>query len=187
MPAGDVRSQGDRVCVGVIVGAHGVRGAVRIKSFTVRAVDMAAYGPVENEAGRHLRLRVAGENKGVVTATIDGIGDRTAAEALKGAKLYVPRAALPPPDDEEFYYSDLVGLSVALADGSELGKVRGVFDFGGGDVIEVLGPSGTVMFPFTRAVVPVVDVAGGRLVVEPPIEIEARPEGAEEDGGKDGD
>ncbi|PKU25325.1 ribosome maturation factor RimM [Telmatospirillum siberiense] len=183
----------ERVCVGVILGAHGLKGAVRIKSFTERAVDVAAYGAVEDEAGgRRFRLRLLGEVKGAVTARIEGIDERNAAEALKGLKLYVAKSSLPPPEEEEFYYSDLVGLKAELADGKAMGKVKGVFDFGGGDVIEIAGPDGTVMLPFTKAAVPVVDIAGGRLVVEPPIEIEAGPGDVPEDeeeevGGNDGE
>ncbi len=173
----------ERLCVGVIVGAHGVKGTVRVKSFTERPADVAAYGPVEDETGqRCFRLKPVGEAKGVVTAMIDGVGDRTAAEALKGLRLYVPRAALPPAEEEEFYYSDLVGCKATLADGTELGVVKGVFDFGGGDVIEVAGPDGRAMYPFTRAVVPQVDIAGRVLVIDPPLETEV----VEEEGNDGG-
>jgi len=177
----------NRVCVGVIVGAHGVRGTLRIKSHTVEPTDLASYGPVEDEAGKVYRLTLVGEAKGVVTAQLQGVEDRNAAEALRGVKLYVPRSALPPADEEEFYYSDLVGLRAEASDGGELGRVKGVFNFGGGDVIELVGPQGSRMISFTRATVPMVDIAGGRLVVELPEEIEARPDDAEEDGGNDGE
>lgn len=177
----------DRVCVGVIVGAHGVRGALRVKSFTVQPADLAAYGPVEDESGkRQFPLTLLGEsNKGVVLVKLDGVNDRNAADALKGVKLMVPRAALPETEEEEFYYSDLIGLKVELSDGALVGKVKAIFDFGGGDVIEIQGPNGAVMYPFTRAVVPVVDIAGGRLVIDPPEEIVARPDGldGDEDAG----
>ncbi len=168
----------DRVCVGAIVGAHGVRGAVRVKPFTEDPAGIAAYGPVEDEAGeRRFRLKVLGVAKGVVNAAIQGVADRNAAEALKGTRLYVPRDALPAPAEDEFYYADLIGLRAELADGTVFGRVRGVFDFGAGDVLDVALPDGRVeMLPFTKAVVPVVDVAGGRVVVAPPETIEARPE-----------
>ncbi len=182
----------ERVCVGVILGAHGLKGAVRIKSFTARAADVEAYGAVEDETGEwRFRLRLLGETKGAVTARIEGIGERDAAEALKGRKLYVARSALPLPEEEEYYCSDLVGLAAELADGTAMGTVKAVFDFGGGDVIEIVGPAGALMLPFTKAAVPVVDIAKGRLVVEPPIEIEAgpedRPDDGTEDGGNDGE
>lgn len=167
----------ERVCVGIVVGAQGLRGVVRIKSFTESPADVAAYGPVEDEAGRRFRLRVVGEAKGVVLAQPEGIADRTGAEAMKGRRLYVARAALPPPAEEEYYHSDLVGLRAEREDGSPLGEVTGVFDFGGGDLIEVAGPEGKVMMPFTHAVVPVVDLSGGRVVVVPPVM----------SGGTDGD
>lgn len=173
----------DLVCVGVIVGAHGVRGALRVKSFTIQPTDLVAYGPVEAEDGkRQFQPTLLGESqKGVVLIKLDGVDDRNAAEALKGTKLMVPRAALPEPEEEEFYYSDLIGLRAELQDGTLLGKVKAVFDFGGGDVVEIKGPNGAVMYPFTRAVVPVVDISGGRLVIDPPAEIEALPDQADEE------
>lgn len=172
----------DRVCVGVVVGAHGVRGSLRVKPFTEDPAAVAAYGSVEDEAGeRRFRLKVTGLAKGVVTVTAHGVADRDAAEALKGTRLYVARSRLPAPEEDEFYYSDLVGLAAELADGTALGTVKGVFDFGAGDVIELaLADGRTEMLPFTRVVVPVVDVAAGRLVVVPPAVVEAR-------GGDEGD
>lgn len=164
-----------RVCLGVIVGVHGVQGAVKVKAFTGDPADVGAYGPVEDEAGQPMRLTVTGTAKGVVIARLDRVRDRTAAEALKGTRLYVPRERLPQPDEDEFYLSDLIGLRVELADGQGYGTVKAVFDFGAGDVLEVARPDGRLeMLPFTKACVPVVDVAGGRLVVEPPDEIEVR-------------
>ena len=174
----------ERLCVGIIVGAHGIKGAVRIKSFTAEAADVAAYGPVEDQAGQRrfqLRLQGAVAKGGTVTARLDGVDSRDQAEALKGVRLFLRREALPATAEDEFYYSDLVGLTAVTVDGRELGRVKGVFDFGGGDVIEIGGPDGAAMFPFTRAVVPVVDLAAGRLVVEPPAEVIA------EDGKPDGD
>ncbi|MTJ81803.1 MAG: 16S rRNA processing protein RimM [Telmatospirillum sp.] len=175
-----------RLCVGVVLGAHGLKGAVRIKSFTADPADVAAYGPVEDLTGtRRFRIRVLSETKGVVTAVLDGIADRTAAEGLKGVRLHVERDRLPEAGEEEFYYSDLVGLAVERVDGTPMGKVKGVFDFGGGDVIDIDGPGGPVMVPFTRAAVPVVDIAGGRLVVDPPLLVEAAPPEEGEDEGHD--
>lgn len=176
----------DRLCVGVILGPHGLKGAVRLKSFTDRPGDVVAYGPVEDEAGqRRFQLTLVGEGKGCVMVQIEGVGDRQAAEALKGAKLFVARSALPAPGEEEFYCSDLVGLTALRADGTELGKVTGMFDFGGGDIIEVTCPGGAVMLPFTRAVVTAVDLKGGRLVIEVPADVEAEDDA--EDGGGDGE
>ena len=176
----------DRVCVGVVVGAHGIKGAVRVKSFTEDPADLVGFGPVEDEAGRHkYQLTMLGESKGLILVRMAGVADRNAAEALKGVKLWVPKAALPQPEEEEYFYSDLIGMRAERADGAEMGRVKGVFDFGGGVIIEIEGPGGAVMLPFTRAVVPLVDVAGKRLVIEPPDEVEVRLEGEEE--GEDGE
>jgi len=159
-----------RLCVGVITGAQGVRGAVRIKSFTVVPEDVAAYGPVADEKGhREFTLRPVGRAKGVVIATIAGVTDRDGAERLKGVRLYVARDRLPAPGKEEYYHADRVGLAAVLRDGTPLGQVRAVHEYGAGDSIEVLRESGvTVMVPFNRAVVPEVDLAAGRLVIELP-------------------
>ncbi|MEM9684495.1 MAG: ribosome maturation factor RimM [Pseudomonadota bacterium] len=159
-----------RVCVGAVSGVHGVRGAVRIKPFTETPKGVAAYGPVTDEEGiRRFDIAVVGEHKGTLLATLSGVTDRTAAEALKGMRLYVDRTALPPTDEDEFYYEDLVGLSAVTVDGDALGTVIAVFEFGAGDVIEVQGADRqSVMLPFTRAVVPTVDIAARRIIVDPP-------------------
>jgi 16S rRNA processing protein RimM len=159
-----------RLCVGVITGPQGVRGAVRIKSFTAEPADVASYGPVEDEAGqRRFELRVVGSAKGVVIATIAGLADRDAAERLKGTRLYMARSALPEPEEDEYYHSDLIGLPMVLRDGTMFGTVRAIHDYGAGTSLEVAHQSGQlVLVPFTRAVVPVVDIAAGRLVVDPP-------------------
>ncbi len=162
--------QEKRVCVGILTGAHGVRGAVRVKSFTADPQDVARYGPLEDESGeRRFMLRLAGSAKGVLIAHLSGIDDRDQAEALRGLRLYLPRAALPPTAAEEYYHADLIGLQAALADGTPVGQVRAVHDFGAGDTLEIERPEGpSAMVPFTRAIVPVVDLDAGRLVLDPP-------------------
>ncbi len=159
-----------RVCVGVVTGAHGVRGAVRLKSFTAEPEGVAGYGPLEDESGeRRFVLRIVGSAKGVLIAAIAGIDDRDRAEALRGLRLYLPRSALPPTGEDEYYHADLIGLDAALRDGTPIGSVRAVHDFGAGDTLEIERASGPpVMVPFTRAIVPVVDFDAGRLVVDPP-------------------
>ena len=159
-----------RVCVGIITGAHGVRGAVRVKSFTADPKDVARYGPLEDESGeRRWSLGLMRSAKGVVVCRVGGVADRAAAEALHGLRLYLPRAALPPTAAEEYYHADLIGLQAMLADGTTLGQVRSIHDFGAGDTLEIVRPAGPpAMVPFTRAIVPVVDLAAGRLVVDPP-------------------
>lgn len=170
-----------RVCVGVITGPHGVRGALRVKSFTAIPEDIARYGPLADESGsRSFALTLVGAAKGVLIARIKGIEDRDRAEALRGLRLHLPRAALPPPAAEEYYHADLVGLAAELPDGRTLGVVRAVHDFGAGDVIEIARPAGPpALVPFTRAAVPLVDLRAGRLVVDPPPGlIDAAPESA---------
>lgn len=179
---------GGRVCLGVMVGAHGVRGLVKVKSFTEDPGDVAAYGPVSDESGgRQWRLAVVGPAPGksadVVLARVEGVTDRDAAQALHGVRLYVERAALPAPEAEEFYHADLIGLRVEDAAGEVLGSVRAVENHGAGDLLVVERADGPeLLLPFTRAAVPQVDLPGGRLVAEPPVEVEvpAGPEGSEE-------
>jgi len=158
------------VCVGVVTGPHGVGGAVRVKSFTARPGDIAAYGPLADETGRRtLELRLLGAAKGVLIARLTGVEDRNRAEALRGLRLYLPRSALPQPEPEEYYHADLIGLTAVLGDGTPLGQVRAVHDFGAGDTLEIERPGGpAAMVPFTRAIVPLVEVEAGRLVVDPP-------------------
>ncbi|MGB8842051.1 MAG: ribosome maturation factor RimM [Aliidongia sp.] len=159
-----------RLCVGIVTGPHGIRGAVRVKSFTADPADLGAYGPVSDETGaRRFPLRVVGMMKGVVLAELDGIADRNAAEALKGLHLYVDRAQLPAADADEFYHADLLGLEARLADGTALGKVTGLYDFGAGESVEITGAKGEVtMVPFTKAAVPAIDLASGTLTIDPP-------------------
>jgi 16S rRNA processing protein RimM len=171
----------ERILVGAVAGAHGVRGQVRIKSFTADPAAVAAYGPLTDESGlRRFDVTVTGAAKGGVIARIDGIGDRTAAEALRGLRLYVARAALPPPAADEYYRADLVGLRVELADGSAFGRITDVQNYGAGDVLEIKrAGGGTELLPFTARVVPLVDLAAGRIIVDPPAVVEARPNGAD--------
>ena len=159
-----------RVCVGVVAGAHGVRGAVKIKSFTAAPEDVARYGPLEDVSGeRQFSLRLVGAGKGVVIGHLTGIADRNRAEAARGLRLYLSRAALPPTEEDEYYHADLIGLAAVLTDGTPVGAVRAVHDFGAGDTLEIDRPDApSVLVPFTRAIVPSVDLAAGRLVLEPP-------------------
>jgi len=166
------------LCVGVITGAQGLRGAVRIKSFTADPADIDAYGPVSDETGtRTFALKSIGQSKGVVVATLTGVTDRNAAEALKGLRLFVDREQLPPAEDEEYYHADLLGLAAELVGGAPLGRVTAVYDFGAGDAIEVTQTDGVVvMVPFTKAAVPTVDLAAGKVVIDPPAGLFDKPE-----------
>jgi 16S rRNA processing protein RimM len=167
------------VCLAKVVGAHGLRGALKLRCFTERPTDVAAYGPLYDERGeRRLELEVLRAIPGGVVAATADVRDRSAAEALRGTLLFVPRPALPEPGPDEFYHSDLEGLSVERSDGTRLGRVRRLDNFGGGDLIEIAAHDGSVLtLPFDSRTVPVVDLAHGRLVVEPPAElvVEARP------------
>jgi len=164
------KGQPPRVCLGVVTGPHGVQGAVRIKSFTEHPEDIARYGPLTDDSGdRCFELHLIGAAKGVVLARLSGVEDRNQAEALRGLRLCLPRAALPPTAAEEYYHADLIGLEAVLHDGRLVGRVRAVHDFGAGDTLELSRPGAPpVMVPFTRVVVPQIDLTAGRLVLDPP-------------------
>jgi 16S rRNA processing protein RimM len=158
----------DRICVGAIVGAKGVRGEVRIKSFTENPRDVGAYGPVTLTDGRKLGLKVTGQAKDLVVGRLEGIGDRDAAEALKGAQLFVERSALPSPEAGSYYHADLIGLELKLTTGESRGRVSAVFNFGAGDMLVVARPDGeTELVPFSPAAIAAVDTAGRVVLVNP--------------------
>lgn len=166
------RGPGDRrLCVAQIGAAHGIRGEVRLRAFTENPMDIASFGALESEDGRRtFALESVRPAKGFLVARLAGIDDRSAAEGLRNLRLYVPRTRLPVLEaSETYYHADLVGLSVFGTNGAALGSVTAIHDFGAGDLLE-LKPAGggpTVLLPFTRAVVPVIDLDEGRLVVDP--------------------
>jgi 16S rRNA processing protein RimM len=163
----------DRVCIAQIGAAHGVRGEVRLKAFTEDPMSVARYGPLWSEDGRqHFEIETARRAKDVLIVRLKGVADRDAAGRLTNLRLYVPRERLPKPDEDEFYHADLIGLAAQTADGVAFGLVKAVHNFGAGDVLEIepAGGGTTLMLPFSGAAVPVVDVAGGRIVVVPPEE-----------------
>lgn len=166
----------DRVCVAQIGAAHGIRGEVRLRSFTEQPSDVTAYGALESEDGRrHFEIETLRPAKDGFVARLKGIVDRNAAERLTHLKLYIPRDRLPPVDNENtFYHADLIGLAAVTPDGATLGTVRAVHNFGAGDIIEIEPTEAgeALMLPFTEATVPTVDIANGRLVVVPPAIIE---------------
>ncbi len=159
-----------RVCVGRIAGAQGVRGEVRIACYTGDPYDIASYGPVSDEQGiRQFKIRPVRMAKTQLVARLEGVEDRNAAEALRGVTLYVPRSALPEPEEGEFYWEDLVGLQAATIDGEQLGAVLSVQDFGAGTMLEIgESPRSAILVPFTRDIVPLVDLDAGRLEIDPP-------------------
>jgi 16S rRNA processing protein RimM len=159
-----------RVCVARLGAAHGVRGEVRLWSFTADPAAVAGYGPFETAEGRAIEIESLRPAKDFFVARLKGIADRTAVEALRNVELFVPRERLPAPqDDNEFYHADLIGLAVVDSAGTPIGSVVAMHNFGAGDVIEVRPVAGrdTVMLPFTQAMVPTIDLAGGRIVVAP--------------------
>ena len=179
-----VSSNQDFVLFGRFGAPHGVRGEIRLQSFTAEPQAIAAYGPLCDESGarRFVLASVRAQGKDMLVARVEGVDDRQAAEALTGVGLYVARALLPQPDEDEFYLADLEGLRAESAEGILLGRVVAVRNFGAGDILEVAPAQGeTLLFPFTRAVVPIVDLAGGRVVIAPPEEVEAETD--ERDGG----
>jgi 16S rRNA processing protein RimM len=162
-----------RVLMGVIGRPHGLRGLVHVHSYTADPADLPAYGPLDDGRGRRFTLRWTGEGIAEIAEIVDGkpvpVRDRTLAEKLVNVRLYVDRDRLPSAEEDEYYLADLVGLPAFGPDGADLGKVDAVHDFGGGPFLEI----GRLAVPFTRACVPEVDLAAGRLTVVPPVETEA--------------
>ncbi|RED14341.1 ribosome maturation factor RimM [Pontivivens insulae] len=157
----------DKICVGAIAGAFGVRGEVRLKSFTSDPVAIADYAPLTTEDGKlSFDVAISRMIKNGLAATLSGIATKEEADALKGTRLYAERDRMPNLPDDEFYHADLIGLTVLDTGGAELGKVRAVHDHGAGDILEVLGPSGEILIPFTRAAVPTVDLSAKRIIAD---------------------
>ena len=164
-----------RIQLGVIGRAHGVRGLVKVTSHTADPADLTAYGPLSDAEGRLLTLRWKADGIAEVTRHIDGapvkVTDRAQAEKLTNTKLFVDRSALPLADEDEYYLTDLIGLSAIDPTGHPLGTVALVHDYGAGASLEVAGSGVPLIIPFTAACVPTVDIAGGRLIVVTPDEI----------------
>ena len=186
-PHSEERGGGEdvRICLGIITGAHGIKGWVRVKSFTAEPEAIADYGLLSDESGaRRFAMELVGAQKGVLLARIKGVEDRNAAERLKGLRLYVSRADLPPPEADEFYAADLIGLAALREDGSAFGTIRAVNDFGAGASLEIEDPSGKmVLVPFTNAAVPIVDIANKCVTVVPPAGLLDAPSSDEEGEG----
>ena len=156
--------------IGRIAGAHGLRGLVKLQCFTAEPANIGRYGPLSDAGGKRIfEVTVMNPVKGGVVASVAGVTDRTAAEKLRGVELYMPRDRLPPANEGEYYHADLVGLAAELTDGRPFGRVRAVENYGAGDLLAIDRPDGPpVSLPFTDRVVPVVDLAGKRVVVDPP-------------------
>ena len=163
-----------QICVARIGAAHGVRGAVKLWTFTEDPLAVLHYGPLASRDGaRTLVVTHAREARDHLVATLQGVTTRDDAEKLNGVELYIARDKLPATDDDEYYHADLIGLSAETTAGEMIGRVSAIHNFGAGDVIEIAPPHGpTLLLPFSNAVVPTVDIAGGRVVIELPGEID---------------
>jgi 16S rRNA processing protein RimM len=170
-----------RILVGEFGRPHGVRGLIHLRSHTAEPAAIAGYGPLSDESGaRRFVLKWLAE--GLVQ--VEGVADRDAAAKLTGTRLYVDREALPPTEEDEFYLSDLIGLRAETEGGEVLGTVSAVEDFGAGSIVTLRDENGREsLFPFTRAVVPVVEIAAGRIVIVPPEEQVVPPQPGEAEAG----
>lgn len=166
----------DRICVGAISGAFGIKGEVRLKSFCAEPEAIADYAPLWTEDGsRSFTLKITRSIPGGLAARLSGVATKEAADALRGTSLFADRSKLPNLPDDEFYHADLIGLDVLDTGGAKIGTVRAVFNHGAGDILEVFAPGRktTLLLPFTRAIVPTVDLTARRIIVDPPEETEA--------------
>jgi 16S rRNA processing protein RimM len=168
----------DRICVARIGAAHGIRGEVKLWSFTENPTAVANYGPLETQDGtRRFEIEAMRPAKDHFVARIAGVDDRDAAEKLRNLELYVPRARLPKIDElDTFYHADLVGLDAVTPDGTQIGTVHALHNFGAGDIIEIvpIGSGEPLMLPFNETTVPKIDIAAKQIVVVRPAEIEVR-------------
>ncbi len=159
------------ICVGALAGAFGVRGEVRLKSFTSNPDDIENYAPLFTEnGGRSFEIVITGRLKNGFAARLSGVVKKEQADDLKGTKLFVPRDRLPSLQEDEFYYSDLIGMIVYDTGGNEIGKVQAVLNHGAGDLLEIHGENlkMSVIIPFTKEAVPTVDIVSRRIVTDPP-------------------
>ena len=170
----------ERICVARIGAAHGVRGEVKLWSFTEDPAAVATYGPLETEDGRQcFEIEAMRPAKDHFVVRITGIGDRDAAERLRNLELYIPRARLPKIDEQNTYYhADLIGLDVVTPEGTQIGTVRALHNFGAGDILEIMpvGSGEPLMLPFNDATVPRVDLEAKQIVLVQPVDVEVREE-----------
>ncbi|MCI2400685.1 ribosome maturation factor RimM [Aliiroseovarius subalbicans] len=161
----------DRICVGAIAGAFGVKGDVRLKSFCAEAEAVAEYGLLWSEDGsQSFEIILNGPIKNGFSARISGVSTKEQGDALSGTRLFADRSALPSLPDDEFYHADLIGLAVFDTGGKELGRVTSVENHGAGDFLEIQGPGlkNGALLPFTHDAVPTVDLASARIITDPP-------------------
>ncbi len=170
------------ILLATIGAAHGIKGEVRVKSFTGDPAALGDYGPLRSADGRSFEVERLRPAKHLLIVKFRGVNDRSAAETLNGVALYVDRSALPPPEEEEFYHADLIGLAAHHTSGESLGTITAIYDYGAGDVLEIVRAEGpSLLVPFTKAAVPEVDLGAHRAIVIPPSFSEDEEEGMERD------
>ena len=157
------------ICIGAVAGAFGVHGQIKVKPFTGDPKAVTSYGPLLDENGNTVltpgkKTRLA---KAFVVISAAEVKNRDQAEALKSTKLYIHRSALPAPGEDEFYYTDLIGLPVETTEGEPKGKIKAIHNFGGGDLLEIQSPHEKDWYhPFTKLAVPTIDIKGGRVIID---------------------
>jgi 16S rRNA processing protein RimM len=160
--------QSTRILLAHVAGAHGIRGELLLKTYTGAPEDIAAYGPLSDQAGhKQYSLKVVRVTPKGVIARIKGVDNRNAAEAMKSTALYVLRSKLPKPDEDEFYFTDLIGLAAVDEEGAVIGMIDRVLDFGAGTILEIklTGQTKTELVPFTKTCVPTIDLPAGKVTV----------------------
>jgi len=172
-----------KICLGVVVGVHGIKGEVKVKSFTEQDRNIDKYGVLTDQKGRSLEIKVVGHSKELLRVKIKGVDDRNLAQTFIGTQLFAERDVLPPlTNKEEFYQADLIGLDVReAASGNVAGKIVGIYNFGAGDILEIkVKQSGKLeMIPFNHAYVPTVNIEDGYIIVNS-VSMQFEPEDGEE-------
>lgn len=160
--------ENNQICVGAIAGGFGVKGEVRLRSFCANPKDIAKYSPLIDQNGKTYSLGKLRVMKDGFITRIDEIPSKEDADALKGTRLYVLRENFPELSEDEYYQSDLIGLMVVDGNGENIGKVKSLQNYGAGDILEVFYKGSTALIPFTRAIVPTVDITAGKIIIDPP-------------------
>ena len=162
------------VPLAIISGAHGIRGQVKLHALTADPLDIVSYGILQDKSGKEYDLKIVSCNNDIVIAEIKGITTRNESEALRNVKLFVPRSALPEPEDDEYYLEDLIGCNVITENGDNFGLVSNITNFGAGDIVEIkLANTGEKeLFPFTKATFPKIDTKNQRITINPPENVE---------------
>lgn len=158
----------NKICLGAVVGVHGIRGEVKVKCFSDNEKNLTRYGDVFNESGsKSFSLKIVGHSKELLRVKVKGIDDRNTAETLVGTAFYINRDLLPDLKEDEFYHTDLIGLEAKNSNGEKIGEVNAIYNFGAGDIIELKLNEGPLeMLPFTKAYVPTINIKEHYIIVE---------------------